>query len=229
MTNAQLAEEVWWSAATRLPWGPLGTTDYPVLLINDETHTLVKRLVGRDSETWRGIALRPREVAQVIERLRGIRRLNTRGKTVTSSLVESLTQFERTGVALVQDGPDWQYRNRIVAHECFHLFQFRNRLERPSAAKSLINHFATSKALPYLRKHGDYNVGNAVSVVEEMAAYIFSGDHSSIGLGRREAEEWFFGLLPAARRESRVARSPQGRSYGVTNSQNRLVRLAHGL
>lgn len=188
MTPDELAEGVWWSAGKRSPWRSSGTTDYPVLLINDASHALVNRITGWGDS--RGGALRGREVPQAIKQLRSIRRLSARGKTVIDSLSEDLKQFERTGVALVQDGPDRECRDRIIRHECFHLFQYRKRLQKRPAANALIRQTSTSKALPYLRKHG-YDVGDSSLVVFEMAAYIFSDGHAFIGLGRREAEDWF--------------------------------------
>ena len=50
-----------------------------MLLISDQPHTLVERVIGEES--WRGLALRPHEVAQAVERLRSIHRLSARGKT----------------------------------------------------------------------------------------------------------------------------------------------------
>ena len=96
----------------------------------------------------------------------------------------------RAGVCFVQDGPDTTTRNRVAVHECFHLFQYRQRLDNIRAANALTKLASTSKALPHLRKHG-YDVGDAREIISEMAAYIFSGDHAFIGLGRTEAEEWF--------------------------------------
>ena len=163
------------------PWRLSGAADYPVLLINDEIRTLVGRLTRQ--KTWRGLALRPREVTRTIALLR----LSAKGRTVVELFTEGLNRS--TGLALVQDGPDRSYRNMIARHECFHLFQYRNRLDKRSPAK-LIKHPATSTAIRCLRKHGGYDVGNAALIVSEMAAYIFSGDHSFIGLRRREAADW---------------------------------------
>jgi hypothetical protein len=192
MTPDELAEEVYWSAAKRFPWrwSRMATRGFPVLLINDPTHTLMQRVkVG--GANWRGVALKPHEVGRVIKQLRRIRRLSARGKEMIDCLTKHLRWGRHVGICLVQDGPDRRCRDRIVLHECFHLLQYRKRLQKRSAAKALIRHPSTSKALPYLRKHGGYNVGNAVLVVGEMAAYIFSGDHAFIGLGRTEAKDWF--------------------------------------
>jgi hypothetical protein len=189
MTISEVTEEAWWSAAKRFPWrwSRMTTRDFPVLLVNDTTHTLMQRVkVG--GTNWRGTALKPREVAQVVKRLRHIRRLSARGKTVVDRLTAQLEYCRRFGVCLVQDGPDRRCRDRIAVHECFHLFQYRNGLHRRPTPKALLEHPATSKAIPSLRTQ--YDVGNAANVVVEMAAYIFSGDHAYIGLRRREAEDW---------------------------------------
>src|ERR1035438_3375572 len=69
-------DEVWWSAAERFPWRLRGTTDYPVLLINDQTHTLLARVIGREDR--KGIALRASRSGQWIEQLRRIGRLSAR-------------------------------------------------------------------------------------------------------------------------------------------------------
>ena len=169
------------------------------MFVNDETHALVNRLgCGRSwrgqAPSYRGIALLPPEVVAVVVRLRGIRGLrglSTRGRAVVDLLAERLKQYRRTGVAIIQDGPDRQYRDKIVRHECFHLFQYRyrNRLHKRSVVKALIKHPATSTAIPYLKKHG-YDVGSAALIVEEVAACAFSGDHHFIGLRRREAADW---------------------------------------
>jgi hypothetical protein len=189
MTDAEVAEEVWWPAATGFPWrwSRMATRDFPVLLIDDWVYTLMERVkVG--GANWRGVALKPREVGRVIRNLRRIRRLSAKGKTVVDRLTAQLENCRRVGVCLVQDGPDRRYRDMIVVHECFHLFQYRNGLHRRPIPKALLKHPATSKAIPYLRTQ--YDVGNAAEVVVEMAAYIFSGDHAYIGLRRREAEDW---------------------------------------
>lgn len=187
MTTAQLAEEVWWcTSATRFPWRWSGTAEYPVLVINDFVYSLMGRVTGR--KDCRGVALRAHEVVQCIVRLKRIRRLGARGKTVIDCLTGQLAQFRNIGVCLVQDGPDRRCRDRIAVHECFHLFQYRNGLHRRPTPKALLKHPATSKAIPSLRTQ--YDVGNAAEVVFEMAAYIFSGDHAYIGLRKREAEEW---------------------------------------
>ena len=204
MTTAQLAKEVWWSAANRLPWRSSGTTDYPVLLVNDQTHALLGRVTGQ--EDCRGAALRAREVAQCIEQLRRIRRLSARGKTVIGCLTEQLEKFRIIGVCLVQDGPDRRCRDRIVPHEVFHQYQWRHRLHRRHTPKALLKHPATSKALPSLRTQ--YDVRAAAEVVLEMAAYIFSGDHAYIGLRRREAEDWLFTYFRQYRCKAHQLRSP---------------------
>ena len=178
--SKQLVEEVWWSAAARLPWRWSGTRDYPVLLIDDFTVALMKRLTGQ--EGWRGIALQPQEVGAVIKQLRRIRRLSSRGKLVVARLTEYLRWGRHVGMCLVQDGSDRRCRDRIAVHECFHLFQYRNRLHRRHPPKTLLKHPAVSKALPSLGTQ--YDVGNAAEIVFEMAAYIFSGDHAYIGLRR---------------------------------------------
>lgn len=159
-----------------------------MLLITDPTHTLMQRVkVG--GANCRGAALKSHEVGRVIRNLRHIRRLSARGKRMIDHLTKVLEEWGRqVGMCLVQDGPDRRCRDRIVVHECFHLFQYRNRLHRHHTPKALFKHPATSKALPFLRTQ--YDVGNAAEVVFEMAAYIFSGDHAYIGLRRREAEDW---------------------------------------
>jgi len=163
-----------------------GTRDYPVLLVNDCIHTLMGRLTGH--EGYRGIALQPQEVGIVIKRLRRIRGLSSRGKLVVARLTECLRWANHIGICLVQDGPDRRRRDRIQVHECFHLFQYRNRLHRCRTPKALLKHPAASKAIPSLKTQ--YDVSNAAKVVVEMAAYIFSGDHAYIGLRRQEAEDW---------------------------------------
>ena len=160
-----------------------------MLLINDPTHTLIQR-VKLGGANWRGVALKPHEVGRVIKQLRRIRRLSARGKEMIDRLTKYLRWGRHVGICLVQDGPDRQCRDRIVLHECFHLLQYRKRLQKRSAAKAMIPHPSTSKALRSLGKHG-YDVDDAVMIVSEIAAYIFSGDHAFIGLGRTEAKDWF--------------------------------------
>ena len=163
MTTAQLAEEVWWCAATGFPWRWSGTAEYPVLVANDFVHAMMERVVGRKG--WRGKALRPGEVALVIERLKRGRRLSAKGKTVIDRLTEQLENCRRVGVCLVQDGPDRHCRDRIAVHECFHCFQYRNELRNHSTPKALLEHPAASKALPGLGNHG-YEVWDAVEVCQ---------------------------------------------------------------
>ena len=137
----------------------------------------------------------------VIEQLRRIRGLSSRGKLVVARLTEYLRWGRHVGICLIQDGPDRRCRDRIAVHECFHLFQYRNWLHRRHTPKTLIEHPATSKALPSLRTQ--YDVGNAAEIVFEMAAYIFSGDHAYIGLRRTEAEGWLSAYFRQYRCEAR--------------------------
>ncbi len=197
MTPAELAEEAWWSAAQSDPLRWSRTAAYPVLFINYGVRALLGRVLRADGgvlrDSWRGFAVPPSRVALAIKRLRSIRGLSTRGRTVIDVLADRLKFCRRVGVAFVEDGPDRWYRNnrnKIVQHEIFHLFQFRHQARKGSAAKALIKHPATVRALPHLRKHG-YDVGMASVVVSEMAAYIFSRDYAALGLRRSEAAEWF--------------------------------------
>jgi hypothetical protein len=209
MRTRQIVDEISWSALRRFPWrwSRMATTQYPALLVNDWVHELMARMVGHGG--WRGLALRPREVVMVIKKLRRIRRLNARGKIVIDRFSEQLGYCRRVGAAIVQDGPDWRCRDRIVQHECFHLWQYRNGLHKRPAPKALLEHPAVSNALPVLRNQ--YDVGDARDVVFEMAAYISAADHAYIGLKRREAGDW----LSAYFRQYAVA-SPQSRDRGVS-------------
>lgn len=190
MAPAELAEEVYWSAAKRFPWcwSRMATRGFPVLLINDPTHTLMQKVkVG--GANWRGVALKPHEVDRVIKQLRRIRRLSARGKEVIDRLTKYLRWGRQVGICLVQDGSDREGRDRIVLHEIFHQYQYLNRLDERPTPKALLKHPATSKALPFLRDQ--YDVGNSSVIALEMAAYLASGDHALIGLGRTEARDWF--------------------------------------
>jgi hypothetical protein len=223
MTTSEVAEEVWWSAAKRLPWrwSRMATRGFPVLLINDPTQTLMQRVkVG--GANWRRVALKPHEVGRVIKQLRRIRRLGARGKEMIDCLTKHLRWGRHVGICLVQDGPDRRCRDRIVLHECFHLFQYRKRLDKHSTTKALIKHPLVAKALPHLRKRG-YDVGNAVLVVSEMEAYIFSGDHAAIGLGRIEAQDWLSARIRVS--TLRELRERTGRSCHEPNKvQSRSLR-----
>src|ERR1039458_2004460 len=105
MTTAQLADEAWWGRPrSAFPWRWSGARDYPVLFVDYGTRELVARMVR--IKNWRGIALRPGEVTDVIKRLKHIARLTARGKTVVDCLTEQLWYFRNVGVCLVQDGPE---------------------------------------------------------------------------------------------------------------------------
>ena len=226
MTISEVAEEVWWSAAKRFPWrwSRTATRDFPVLLINDPTHTLMQR-VKVDGANCRGVALKPHEVGRVIRNLRHIRRLSARGKRMIYHLTEYLRWGRKAGICLVQDGPDRRYRDRIAVHECFHLFQYRNGLHRRHVPRVLLNHPAASKASPYLR--GQYDVDNATDVVLEMAAYIFSGDHAYIGLRRTEAEGWLSAYFRQYRCEARQLGPLKKAVRALGSIQGAGVRRAH--
>src|ERR1035437_3953522 len=99
MTTAQLVEEVWWWAPAKgFPWRWSGTRNYPVLLVGGFVDELLRRVVRQRS--WRGLALRPREVAQCIERLRRIHGLSAQGKMVIDSLTEQLGHCRRVGLVI---------------------------------------------------------------------------------------------------------------------------------
>ncbi len=105
------------------------------------------------------------------------------------SLTAVLQRCRRAGICIVQDGPDRRCRDRIIAHECYHLYQWRNGLHKRRTPRILLEHPVTRKALPYLEKSG-YDIDDAEVVLSELSAYTVSGDNAYIGLRRKEAREW---------------------------------------
>ena len=187
-SRARLAEQVWYSAARRFPWRVVRTSDYPVLYVNKWVRELVATLTRRPN--WRGLALRVHEVDHLVRQLLRIRGLSEEGKTARWALAHTLRGLNTAGLAIVEDGPDRRYRDMIAVHETIHLDQFRNPIGG-SKAKALFRHPAVSRTLPYLAELGHKHLSNAEEVVSEIAAYVGSGDHRTIGLSRKEASDWF--------------------------------------
>jgi hypothetical protein len=186
VTARKMAEEIWWSAATRHPWRCDMSRGYAVLWVNGWTRELLEWVTH--SPEWRGLSLRAREVRDLTQRLKRLPRLTKKGRTAIDALADAiLTCGARIGLIIVEEGADRTRREKIVAHERFH--QIERALKR-SSVRQLIAHPITATAIPALKQKFAYDVSDAALVASEMAAYIASGDHRAIGLSRRAAVKW---------------------------------------